>query len=239
MPLHLKEKIKVIIADDHPVFRSGLHTALKTFSYVGDVSQAASGDEVIKLLETDHYHVVLMDIRMGRLSGIDATEIISKRFPRVNVIILSMHDDQATVIRALEKGAKGYLLKNADRNEIDEAIKDVIEGRQYFSKDVSRILFENIQELKDRQNKARNNPLSKERFRAIIFLIYHEFTTQEMAELLFLSSRTIDDYRKQILELTKSKNSIGITKYAITEGIDKDEQLISQFRHVLEKRLRT
>lgn len=233
----LTDKIKIIVADDHPVFRGGMVVALKSMSFVTKISQAAHGDEVIRLLEHEPYDLVLMDIKMAPMDGIEATEIIQARYPKTKVIAMSMHDDEKNIISILEKGAEGYLIKNADKEEIEEAIIEVISGREYFSKEVSRVIFQKLIHSGDKALTVKSEELlQKERCREIVFLICNELTNQEIADVLFLSKRTIEDYRKQILVTTKSKNIVGVVRYALSTGILEDNELKKKFKGVVGER---
>jgi DNA-binding NarL/FixJ family response regulator len=223
---------KIIIADDHPIFRGGLNMILKNQSFVSKVAEAADGGEVISILAKESYDVVLMDIKMEPMSGIDATEIIQQKYPSTKVIALSMHDDEKNILDIISKGASGYLLKNADKEEIIEAIKEVMEGRQYFSREVSTIMLDRF--------KAKPVPeedlVPKDRMREIVFLICHECTSQEIAEILYLSVRTIETYRSHILKVTKSKNLVGLMKFAEANDIMDDKDLKLKFSKALSKR---
>ncbi len=226
-PLHLK----VIVADDHPVFRSGVEGALKRMKFISKISSAANGVEVIKLLERCQYDLVLMDIQMNPMDGIDTTKLIQKKFPTTKVIALSMYEDERRVVGMLEQGAAGYLLKNADSEEIELAIKEVMRGGQYFSKEVSGVLVKHLNQMKEVSDET---PFHKERIREIIFLISHEFTSAEIGDAISISERTVDDYRKDILKMTNSRNSAGIAKYAVSQ-IDKDVLLLKKFRKILDR----
>jgi len=229
----LLPKIKLIIADDHPVFRSGMESAVKSMGFISKVSQAANGEEVIKLLNHEQYHIVLMDIKMAPMDGIQATEIIQTRHPNTKVIALSMHDDEKNILEIISKGAMGYLIKNADKEEVEKAIREVMIGHPYFSNQVSQILYEQLKLAKDAATSTKPDALKNERFREIMFLIGHEFTSDEIAEALFLSTRTIEDYRGKILDMTKCKNIIGLVKYIIEKGLLEDAVLKQKFKSVL------
>lgn len=230
------EKIKVIVADDHPVFRNGMANALKRMKLISKISMAGNGQEVISLLEHEAHDLVLMDIRMGTMDGIEATSLIRKKFPAVKVVALSMHDDVRSVIGMFEKGACGYLLKNADVDEIEKAIRTVKNGGKYFSKEVSSVLLDNMSKPKQDPDAQLESTFHKQRIREIIFLISHELTSAEIGEAISLAHRTIDDYRKEILALTKSRNTAGIVKYAVLNNIDQDPELKRKFNRVLKHR---
>jgi DNA-binding NarL/FixJ family response regulator len=230
------ESFKVIIADDHPIFRSGINSALKGVPFISKVSEAANGEEVIKLLSNEKYDLVLMDIKMSPMNGLEATETIGRRYPATKVIVLSMHDDEEYIIEIFSKGASGYLVKNADKAEILEAILVVMKGNKYFSKEVSAIMIGHLSSQHPEEKDNADDSISKERMREIIYLICQECTSQEVADLLYLSLRTIETYRSRILKVTKSKNLIGLLKYAQENKILEDVKLKERFKSALAKR---
>jgi two-component system response regulator NreC len=231
-------KSKIIVADDHPIFRSGVKNALIGLPFIEEISEAANGEEVIRLLDHKHYNIVLMDIKMEPMGGIEATEIITARFPMTKVIALSMHDCEEHIMAMLEKGAAGYLIKNADREEMETAIKEVIDGRPYYSKEVSKALFEHVQRLKNAPEQTENE-IQKERIRDITFLTCHEFTNQEIADALFLSTRTIEGYRRQAYKAANTDNIIALIKYGIENKIIEDESLKKKFSKALNQKKKT
>lgn len=232
------KKIKVIVADDHPVFRNGMAVALKRMKFISKAAMASNGEDVISLLENDAHDLVLMDIRMKPMDGIETTSIIQKRFPEVKVIALSMYDDVRNVTGMFENGAKGYLLKNADSEEIETAIMEIMNGGNYYSKDISTILLNHVNQLEKGKKEHEESPYHKQKLREVIFLISYELTSEEIGKVLSLATRTIDDYRKEILNMTNSRNTVGIVKYALTNYIDQDKELITKFKKFLGKKNR-
>jgi DNA-binding NarL/FixJ family response regulator len=218
---------KIIIADDHPIFRGGLNSILKKMSFISKVSEAADGNAVLDLLKKEHHDVVLMDIGMQPMGGIEATEIIASAYPNTKVIALSMHDDERHIVAMIDSGASGYLLKNADKDEIEEALRKVISGKKYFSKEVSTLLVEYYQQ------KLEPDTLKDEKVREEIFLICNEFSSQEIGEILFQSTRTIEKHRRKIHHLTDTKNLLGLLKYAMENKILTDEELNLKFAKAL------
>lgn len=231
-----KGKIKLIIADDHPLFRRGMETAVKSMPCISKVSQASNGEDVIKLLAHEHYDIVLMDIRMAPMDGVKATEIITAKYPKTKVIAISMYDDEKSILAMLDNGAVGYLIKNADRDEVEDAISEVMCGHTFFSKQVSEVLYQKrSQTIKEKLSAPKIVPLNKERLREVVFLICHEFTSEEIADILCLSTRTIETYRSRILGLTKSRSTAGIVKYSLDNGILNDPILKRKFAKALTK----
>ncbi|MFZ7116733.1 MAG: response regulator [Bacteroidota bacterium] len=223
----MNETIKLIIADDHPIFRDGLNVVLKRHDFISKITQASDGLEVIRLLESEAYNVILMDIKMEPMNGVQATEIIRSRFPEVKIIALSMFGEERYINEMISKGASGYLLKNSDKSEIIQAIKNVIKGKTYFSKEVADFIVEKIVEEKSRNSETFR--YSEDRMREVIFLVSHEKTSKEIATLMNLSVRTIDDCRIEVMKKTNSKSAIGVLKYAMQHGIFDDVILKGKF----------
>jgi two-component system, NarL family, response regulator NreC len=222
--------IKVIIADDHPIFRSGLNSVLSQMPFVRKVSEAGDGQAAVDLLKKELHDVILMDISMQPMGGIEATSIITVTFPGTKVIALSMHDDEKNIIAMIDNGATGYLLKNADKDEIEEALRKVMAGKKYFSKEVSTLLVEYYQQ------KLEENIYGDEKTREEIFLICNEFSSQEIGELLFQSARTIEKHRRKIHQVTNTKNLLGLLRYAMENKILDDEELNQKFAKALLKK---
>src|SRR5262245_35182331 len=140
------KKVSMIIADDHPVFRKGLEDSLKGMQEIEKIAHAANGKEILGLLNKNDYHIILMDIRMPEMDGIDATKIVNALYKDVKIIALTMLDDKINILAMFQAGASGYLLKDADVSEIKEAIKQVLSGSKYFSKSVSATLLSKMVE---------------------------------------------------------------------------------------------
>ena len=230
----MSQKISIIVADDHPVFRQGLAEALKRMKPISKVTMVSDGEEVISLLHHQLYDLVLMDIGMTQMNGLGATRIISENFPSVKVIALSMHDEAHWIIEMFKNGAMGYLLKNADVEEIEMAVTTVHNGGRYFTKDIAHVLLNHLGKPEPAHESHEPSNFHKQRIREIMFLIAHELTSVEIGNAISLAPRTIDDYRKEILSLTKSRNTAGITKYVLVNKIDQDHELKNKFRKVLE-----
>ena len=216
----MNEAIKLIIADDHPIFRDGLNVVLKRHEFISKITQASDGSEVIRLLESEMYDVVLMDIKMEPMNGVQATEIIRNRFPNVKIIALSMFGEERYISEMISKGASGYLLKNSDKTEIIQAIKNVIKGRTYFSKEVADFIVDRI--ALEKSGNYEDFKYTEDRMREVIFLVSHEKTSKEIAAFMNLSVRTIDDCRIEVMKKTNSKSAIGVLKYAMKNGIFDD-----------------
>lgn len=211
--------IKIVIADDHHIFREGFKVLLKNQHEVELVGEAEDGKELLDIAIQQQPDVAIVDIKMPGMDGIEACKNIRKRFPDMKVIALSMFNDDNLIVDMLEAGAKGYLLKNTNKNELIQATKAVHEGNTYYCSATSTKLAKMIAESKF--NPYRNHPVKKFTTREtdIIKLICEQFTNKEIATSLGLSIRTVESHREKIQEKTGAKNSIGVVIYAIKHGI--------------------
>lgn len=212
--------IKIILADDHEIFRDGFKSMLRKQPSVEMIGEASNGDELVKLTRQLLPDVVVTDIKMPKMDGLEATKILSKEFPRIGIIALSMIDEESQIIDMMEAGAKGYLLKNAHKNEIVDAINAVYEGELYYCNETSAKLSRMIaanEKIPFIRKKEKVEFSDKEI--DVILLICEQLTNKEIAQKLNLSTRTIEGYRDRIQEKIGAKNSAGIVIYAIKNNI--------------------
>lgn len=211
--------IKIAIADDHEIFRDGFKLLLKNQGELELVGEAENGKELLEVALKQQPDIVIIDIKMPEMDGIEACKQIRKRFPEMKVIALSMFNDDNLIVDMLEAGAKGYLLKNTNKNELLQAAKAVYEGNTYYCMATSAKLTKMIAESKF--NPYRNHPIKKftKRETDIIKLICEQYTNKEIATSLGLSIRTVESHREKIQEKTGAKNSIGVVIYAIKHDI--------------------
>jgi DNA-binding NarL/FixJ family response regulator len=210
--------IKVLIADDHKVFRDGIISILEKEEDIDVVGEAGDGREVMDLLDKVQPDVILMDIAMGNAGGIEASNLIKTQFPKIKILALSMHNESTYIVKMLEAGAKGYLLKDAGGKEMIRAIRVVNEGNTYYSGEVSAAIIEHLTKGTKPKEKKEGIPLSKRELE-VLQLIAEEFTNPEIAEKLFISIRTVDTHRRNLIEKLAVKNTAGLVKYAIRNGI--------------------
>ena len=211
--------IRIVLADDHEIFRDGFRVMLKKQPGVELVGEAADGEELIKLVEELQPDVVVTDIKMPKLDGIKATTIITQKYPHIGVISLSMFDEENLIIDMLEAGAKGYLLKNAHKDEIIAAVESVFRDQTYYCNHTSRKLTKMIAESSFNPNRRPHKPEFTEREILVMKFICQEFSNREIAMNLKLSVRTIEGYREKIQEKISAKNTAGIVVYAIKNSI--------------------
>ena len=215
--------IRLIIADDHEVYRDGLKTLLekangREFQVIGE---AANGKELILLCEQLKPDVVLTDIMMPSMDGIEATAYLTKNIPTINVIALSMFNQDNLILDMLNSGAKGYLIKNAHKDEILDAIESVFKGNPYYCKSTSLKLAKLIAASTFSGTANKTKAVFTEKELAITCMICQEKTSKEIGETLFLSTRTVDEYRIRIREKMEVKSTAGMVIYAIKNELFK------------------
>lgn len=211
--------IKIVIADDHEIFRDGLKLMLSKFPEIIIVGEAENGRELLQLATKLNPDVILTDIKMPLLDGIEATKKLTTSHPNIGIIGLSMFDEDDLIIDMLEAGAKGYLLKNSDKHEIIEAIKTVYMHHPYYCRNTSSKLMQMIAGSRFNPYIKKEKIIFTEREIEIIALICQEFTNKEIGEKLFLSSRTVEGHRLKILEKMDAKNTVGLVVYAMKNSI--------------------
>ena len=207
--------IRLVIADDHEIFRDGLALMLSKQDTVVLAGQAGDGEELLRLVADTQPDVVLTDVKMPRLGGIAASRMLLQRYPNLKIIALSMFDEEDLIVEMLETGARGYLLKNADKKEILEAILTVYEGSIFYCKHTTARLASMIVKSKFDTHKKPQESLFTDREKEIIRLICRQHTAQEIGGLLYLSKRTVEGYRTRILEKMDVKNTAGVVIFAL------------------------
>lgn len=217
----IRPTVNIIIADDHEMFRDGFKLMLTRQPDFHLVGEAENGRELVEMTKKFQPDVIITDIKMPVLDGIEATRQILTLYPQTGIIGLSMFDEEELIIDMLEAGAKGYLLKNSSKDQIAEAIFTVFEGHPFYCRTTSKKLTEMIAKSKFNPYKISAKPDFSEREKEIISMICHEMTNKEIAEKLFLSVRTVEGHRLTILEKMNVKNSVGLVIYAIRYGIIK------------------
>ncbi|HWI91930.1 MAG TPA: response regulator transcription factor [Flavisolibacter sp.] len=213
------EVIKVAIADDHKIFRKGVILSLRPFTNIKFVLEADNGDQLLEGIAVNEPDVVLMDLRMPGKDGIEATKILSKQYPNIHVIVLSMYEDDRFVSHMMENGASGYLLKNAEPQEIRRAIMDVHEKGYYLNNFVNRILLKKSH-AKQKAVPSLNSEITlTDRERDVLKFICMEFTAQEIAQKMEISPRTVEAIKDRLMERFGSKNTAGLVFFAVKNNL--------------------
>lgn len=217
-----QNKIKILICDDHPLIRTGIKNMLERIKGFNVIGEAENGQESIEMVKQLSPDVVIMDVSMPKMSGIEACRIISKTFPATKVLMLTMHENEEYVLKGFESGAKGYIPKNSKMTEFINAIQVIAKGENYFTPQVSRILLRGYQEKTQEVFQAKsvsNGKTFTKREKEIIFHISKGQSNKEIAEDLFISVRTVETHRKNIMSKFHLRNTADIIMYAIKNNI--------------------
>jgi DNA-binding NarL/FixJ family response regulator len=211
--------IRVVVADDHSVVRQGLKAWLERSGHVQVVGEASDGREAVSIVEQLQPDVVIMDIAMPVLNGIEATAQITRRSPGTKVIILSMHADESYILRALGAGAKGYLLKESTESDVLPAVRSVRDGKPYFTPSIARLLLEDYMRMLKQNNLQDSYDLLTEREKEVLQLLAQGKSNKEVAQILDLSPHTIDSHRTNMMQKVNLHNTAEIVLYAVRKGI--------------------
>ena len=209
--------IRILIADDHVLFREGMKSLLKSEDGIELIASASDGLEALELAGELRPDIVLMDVTMPRMNGIIATEKIVSKFPDIKVIVLSMHSDRRFIAETLKAGARGYLLKESSPQTVVEAIRSVAEGNIYLSAKACTVLTEDYLRLLNNEKQNSSNPLS-EREMEVLLLLVKGRNGKQIADTLSISKNTVDTHRRRILDKLGCASMAELTKYAIREG---------------------
>lgn len=227
------KKYSVLLVDDHALFRNGLKLLLSTHPKFRVAGEAGTGTEMLSLLEAANAtpeglpDVVLLDISMPEMNGIDAAAEALARYPDLRIITLSMYGEEDYYFKMVSLGVKGFLLKNSDITEVYAALEAVLDGGSYFSQELLFTLVSNLRSSSsdgdtaalNEQKASPDEAALSEREKEILLLICKGLTNYEIADMLFISKRTVDKHRANILEKTNCKNTANLVVYAIKNGL--------------------
>lgn len=211
--------IRVIIADDHEIFRNGFKLLLRDQDDLELIGEAENGRQLLELVEANLPDLVITDIKMPVMDGVEATRALHELYPHLGIIALSMFNEDELVVDMLEAGARGYLLKNTNKNELLTAARAVHEGNVYYCSATSARLVEMIRDSRFNPYKHRARVQFTPRELDVIKLVCQEYTNKEIASALGLSSRTVESYKENIQEKIGAKNAVGIAMYAMKNKI--------------------
>ncbi len=212
-------KTRVLIADDHPLIRSGLRFLLERDGEFQVVAAASDGHEAIELATHHRPDVILLDVGMPRINGPDAAKHLSDRLPGSRIIIISMHSDEAYVLRALKAGAKGYLLKASPEEDVLAAVRAVAAGNAYFSPSITRMLVEDYVAEVQRRGVEDTYDLLSLREKEVLQLLVSGKTNKEIAEMLHVSVSTIETHRNNVLQKLRLHSLPELILYAVRKGL--------------------
>jgi DNA-binding NarL/FixJ family response regulator len=217
--------IKIVVADDHDIFREGFRLLLKDQSEVELAGEAENGRRLIELVDATVPDVVITDIKMPLIDGVEACRVIRQSHPHIHVIALTNFNEYSLIVDMLEAGAKGYLLKNTNRNDLIQAVKAVHAGNTYYCAAASDKLTQIIAESRLNPYRSRPKPEFTDRELELMRLICQQYTSKEIATIMHVSVRTIEGWRERIQEKTGLRNAVGIALYAVKKGFVKIEDL--------------
>jgi len=208
------KKIKVLIVDDHKIFRDGLRLLFNNFSFVEVIGEAADGEEFLEFVKKQYPDIIFMDISMPLMDGIEATEQVRIKYPEMKIIALTTYKDDDYIERMLLAGVEGYMLKNSELSDFENAIKKVFAGGNYFSEEILAHLMRNLDKFKQREaaRAKRSNFTSREM--QILELICQGHNNKQIGEITFLSPKTIEKYKSDLFQKTNVLNTVNLIVYA-------------------------
>lgn len=212
-------KIKIAIADDYKIFREGLKVGFSADAGVEVMMEADNGEDLLKLMESSTPDVILMDLKMPIMDGMEATKIVRKKYPAVKILVVSMYEDDKFIIHLMETGANGYLLKNAEPDEILRSVYAVHENGYYFNDLVNKALLKKLVIKNNFKPSFNQNVELSEREMEVLKLICEEKTAAEIAKQIFLSPRSVEGIRQRLIEKVGVRNSAGLVMFAVKNGI--------------------
>lgn len=210
--------IKVLLADDHKIVRDGVKLMLEPHVGIDVEAEASNGLEVLEILKNTLIDLIIMDINMPEMDGIETTKKVKDKYPDVKVLALTMSNDDLHIRQMIQAGASGYIMKSAGRSELKDAVYSIMDGKHYFSDEATHSIMMDLVKGKGKSSTTETVHIT-DRELEILELIIKEFTNQEIAEKLYISSRTVDAHRRNLLQKTGARNTAGLVKYAFQHNI--------------------
>lgn len=208
----MEEKLKVLIVDDHEFFRHGLKMVINRLKYAHIVGEAANGEDFLKMIPAKKPDIVLMDIQMPLMNGIEATEKAMEKYPDLKVVALTMFEDEEYLQRMIDAGAKGFLLKNITRDVLDQALQAISSGNNYYSPELLEFFTRRVsKDHKDDEGDIHFTRREKE----VLQLLCDGLSNKEIADKLYISERTVVGHKSNLLSKTNCKSTIGLLSFAI------------------------
>ena len=207
------KKINIFLVDDHALFREGLHFLLLKMDFVDQILEAENGLDFLEKIVGVNNCIVLMDIEMPLMNGIEATRKALERYPDLKILALSMYSEESYLSSMIEAGASGFLLKNSSFSEVKSALRDVMEGKNYFSPAIIESILEIMNQKINHPDKDLDEITQREK--EILYYICKGFSNGEIAQQLGISKRTVDKHRENLLQKTQSRNTADLVTYAI------------------------
>ena len=211
--------IKIAIADDYKIFREGLKVGLSADENLEVIMEADNGEDLLKALETNTPDVIIMDLKMPIMDGMEATIAVRKKYPSIKVLVVTMYDDDKFIIHLMENGANGYLLKNTEPDEIRKSIYAVHENGYYFNDVVNKALLKKLVLKNNLKPSFNQNVELTERELEVLKLICVEKTAAEIAKDIFLSPRSVEGIRQRLIEKIGVRNTAGLVMFAVKNNM--------------------
>lgn len=205
---------KILIVDDHAMVRDGVRNLVQRRGDLVVVGEASSGAEALEQFNRLHPDLVVLDISLPDMNGMEVSRAILAENPDANIVILSMYEDEDYISRCLEYGVKGYVVKNESGTELDNAIRTVLSGRNYFSRQVQQVVFRRFSQNISGKTPADQSSILTRRELEIVHLIADGLTSQQMADKLFISHRTVETHRANLMKKMGVKNAVELIKKA-------------------------
>jgi len=216
--------ISYIIADDHEVFRHGIRNVLNRDHKLKCLGEVKNGKELMDTLRTCKPHVVLLDMKMPEMDGVQVTTQIKEQYPEIRILILTMYDDEEVILHMLDMGVNGYLVKTATPTEIIKAIHKVYEEDYYLSDMVSKLMLKSRHQKNNLPLRYKKDVELSSKEKEVLRLMCLELTTSEIGARIFLSPRTVEGIRRSLLEKLEVRSSTGLIIYAVKNGISEDSE---------------
>jgi len=210
----MEEAIKLMIVDDHKIFRDGLKLLLGQFPFIGEIEEASDGKEFLDSLESGFPDIVLMDINMPVVGGIEATKEALKRYPELKIIVLTTFHDEDYVEQMMMAGVEGYMLKRSTPEEFEEALLKVKSGGNYFSDEIIRTVSRNLQRLRNEAGRMSSLPEFTQREREVLELICQGYNNDQIADKIHISPKTVEKHKSNLFQKTHSGNTVNLIIYA-------------------------
>jgi len=210
----MEKPIKLLVVDDHKIFRDGLKLLLGQFPFIGEIEEASNGREFLDRLESGSPDLVLMDINMPVMGGIEATKEALQRYPDLKIIVLTTFHDEDYVEQMMMAGVEGYMLKRSTSEEFEEALLKVNSGGNYFSDEIIRAVSRNLQRLRNEAGRLSSMPEFTPREREVLELICQGYNNDQIADRIHISPKTVEKHKSSLFQKTRSGNTVNLIIYA-------------------------
>ena len=212
-------KFNIILADDHKIVRDGISAMLEDEPQYQIIGEAGNGREALELCKNNEVDVIIMDLNMPEVSGLEAIEQIKKEYPKIKILALTMLNQNEAIKNTVSAGVNGYVLKSSNSEDVLEALDTIISGGHYFCEETTKTIMEGLAGVNVRKTLSIEEITPREK--DVLQLICDEMTAIEISEELVISVRTVDSHRRNLLQKTGAKNTVGLVKFALKTGLVK------------------